>query len=331
MSAAGGRRKFGGKPGYTMENLLFSLNATMPIFFMMVLGMVFKRIGWIDDAFVDSMNQFVFKAALPLTLFESLAGADFFQVWDTRFVLFCFFATLGDVLIAAGCALFLKDKALKGEFIQASYRSSASIMGIAFMKNIYGNAGLGPLMIIGSVPLYNIMAVLVLSVTRPGGGAVEGDLMKKTVKSIATNPIILGVAAGMVWSLLKLPQPPIMQKTVSSLGNVATPMGLVAMGAAFDFKKVGSAFKPAMGASFLKLVGCCAIFLPIAVMMGFRREALAAILVMLGSATTVSCYVMAHNMGHEGTLTTSVVALTTCVSAFTLTFWLYLIKSMGLI
>ena len=81
----------------------------------------------------------------------------------------------------------------------------------------------------------------------------------------------------------------------------------------------------------LKLVGFTAVFLLFAVMLGFRREELIAILVMLGSATTVSCYVMAKNMGHEGTLTSGVVMLTTVFSAFTLTGWLFILKSMNLV
>ena len=218
-----------------MENLLFSLNATVPIFLLMVLGMYFRKIGWINDDFVTYMNQFVFKAALPMTLFEDLSNSDFFEVWDTKFVLFCFFATLGEILIAAGCSMLLKNRSQRGEFIQASYRSSASLLGVAFIRNIYGNVGLGPLMIIGSVPLYNIMAVSVLSLTRPGGGGVEGGLVKKTIKGIVTNPIILGIAVGMVWSVLHIPQPAIMQKTVASLAQVATPMGLIAMYTRFCF------------------------------------------------------------------------------------------------
>ena len=52
---------------------------------------------------------------------------------------------------------------------------------------------------------------------------------------------------------------------------------------------------------------------------------------MLGSATTVSCFVMAKNMGHEGVLTSSVVMLTTLLSSVTLTFWIWLLKSNGLV
>ena len=89
--------------------------------------------------------------------------------------------------------------------------------------------------------------------------------------------------------------------------------------------------KPAMTAAFIKLVGFVAVFLPVAVSLGFRREELVAILVMLGSATTVSCYVMARNMGHEGVLSSSVIMLTTMFSAFTLTMWLFVLKSFSLV
>ena len=81
--------------------------------------------------------------------------------------------------------------------------------------------------------------------------------------------------------------------------------------------------------AFLACLGFCVLFLPLAVRMGFREEELVAILIMLGSATTVSCYVMAKNMGHEGTLTSSAVMLTTLFSAFTITGWLFLLKSLG--
>ena len=146
-----------------------------------------------------------------------------------------------------------------------------------------------------------------------------------------TNPIILGIAAGLFWSALKIPMPHILEKTVSSVGSIATPLGLMAMGASFDICKAFAKIRPAAVAAAIKLVGFCAIFLPIAVALGFRKEQLVAILVMLGSATTVSCFVMAKNMGHEGTMSSSVIMLTTMFSAFTLTGWLFLIKSLGYI
>ena len=314
-----------------MENLIFSLNATVPVFLLMVLGFIFYKIGCIDEVFASKLNSFVFKVALPVLLFEDLATVDFQEAWDTKFVLFCMAITVLSIALAIGLSFLWKDKSIQGEFIQVSYRSSAAILGIAFIQNIYGNAGMGPLMIIGSVPLYNVMAVIVLSVFNPKHSRLDKTAVKKSLIGIVKNPIILGIVAGIIWSVLKLPMGPILEKTVSNIGSLATPLGLMAMGAMFDYKKAFGKAKPAISAAVIKLVGFVALFLPIAISMGFREEQLVAILVMLGSATTVSCYVMAKNMGHEGTLTSGVVMLTTLFSAVTLTFWLFVVKSFGMI
>lgn len=97
------------------------------------------------------------------------------------------------------------------------------------------------------------------------------------------------------------------------------------------YQKAFGKIKPSAIAAFMKLIGLCAIFLPIAVKLGFRTDKLVAILIMLGSATTVSSFVMAKNMGHEGTLSSSVVMLTTMFSAFTVTGWLYILRHFMLI
>ena len=284
-----------------------------------------------DEVFAAKMNKFVFLVPLPVLLFEQLATVDFSEVWDIKFILFCFVVTAISITISTLISLLWKDRSIKGEFIQATYRSSAALLGIAFIQNIYGTAGMAPLMIIGSVPLYNIMAVVVLSVFKPGNNSFDKALVKKTLKGIATNPIIIGIVAGFVWSALKLSMPSILHKTVSSIGATATPMGLMSMGATFEMKKATSKMKPTLVAVFMKLVGFCAVFLPVAAVLGFRNEELIAILVMLGSATTVSCFVMARNMGHEGTLSSGVIMMTTLLSAFTLTMWLDVLRSFGLV
>ena len=314
-----------------MENLIFSLNATIPIFLMMVLGVFFRKTGLLKENMINGLNQFVFKATLPVLLFGDLAKQDFAEAWNGKFVAFCFVVTLVSISLVALMSMALKDKSQRGEFIQGAYRSSAAILGIAFITNIYGNSGMAPLMIIGSVPLYNIMAVVVLSFTKPGQNGMSPELIKKTLKGIATNPIILGILAGALWSVLRLPMPTILTKTVSSLGGLTTPLGLMAMGAAFNWSEAKFGMGPAFAASFMKLIGLCTLFLPVAVLLGFREAELIAILVMLGSSTTVSSYVMARNMGHSGVLSSSIVAITTLGSAFSLTFWLYVLKTLALI
>lgn len=314
-----------------MDDLIFSLNATAPIFLLMLVGLFLNKVGIIEEDFANKMNSFVFRGPLPVMLFLDLSTVNIHEAWDTKFVLFCFIVTMVSIAIAAFVAMLWKDEMIRGEYIQGSYRSSAALLGIAFIQNIYGTSGMGPLMIIGSVPLYNIVAVAVLTIFRPGGGRLDRKTMKKTLMGILKNPIILGIIAGLAWSLLSLSMPEILFKTASKFGSTATPLGLMAMGATFDIKKAFSMVKPAIAATFTKLIGYCALFLPLAAWLGFRNGELVAILVMLGSPTTVTSYVMAKNMGHEGVLSASTVMLTTLFSAFTLTSWLFALKASGLV
>ncbi len=312
------------------DNLIFSLNATLPVFLMMVFGWFAKRIDLLDGHTTKKLNQFAFKVLLPALLFKDLSEADFRAVWDTKFVMFCFAATVISIAVAVLLSRLHKDKSERGEIIQASYRSSAAILGIAFVNNIYGQATMAALMIVATVPLYNIAAVTVLSVTSPerDGNADKRTLFLKTAKNVVTNPIIIGIAVGMLWSVLDIPQPAILSKSVSYLANMATPLSLIALGASVKIGEAKEKLTSAAWISAVKLVLFCVIFLPFAVMLGFRDEKLIAILVMLGSATTGSCFVMCRNLGHRGTLTACTVMLTTLLSAFTLTTWLFVLRTL---
>ena len=316
-----------------IENLRFSLNATVPVFLMMVFGYFSKKVGLLDDHTTAKLNKFVFRTLLPALLFMDLSTADFKAVWDGRFVLFCMIVTFISVSVACLYSLLHKDRYERGEIIQAAYRSSAAILGIAFVKNIYGEATMAALMIVGTVPLYNIIAVVTLSLTSPDRENQKGgrQLFLSTLKGIVTNPIILGIIVGILWSVIGIPQPVILQKSVTYLGNMATPLSLIALGASFKAGEAKDKLPVTLGIVFIKLVLFCAIFLPVAVHFGFRGEKLIAILVMLGSATTGSCFVMAKNFGHKGSITALAVMMATLGSAFTLTGWLFVLKTLNYI
>ncbi|WP_026656288.1 MULTISPECIES: AEC family transporter [Butyrivibrio] len=319
-----------------MNNLIFSLNATLPVFLLMIFGYLMNRIGFIDDKAASWMNKFVFKISLPMLLFVDLADQDFKGTWNGKFVLFCFMATIISIVVIFGFSfLCVKEKGKRGEFIQGAYRSSAALLGLAFIHNIYGDAstGMGPLMILGSVPLYNICAVIILMFTAENEGESDNknEMIKKTAIGIAKNPIIIGIIIGLLWSLFRIPKPAILSTFTENIARLATPLGLMSMGASFEIKKALKEIKPALIATFIKLFVLVGIFLPIAVSMGFIGEQIVAILIMLGSATTVSCYIMAKSMGHEGVLSSSIIMMTTLGCSFSLTFWLFVLRSIGII
>lgn len=316
-----------------MDDLIFSLNATLPIFIMMMLGYFLRRIGLVTQEFADAANTFVFKICLPLVLFDDLYQMDIAAAWDGGFVAFCAVATLGSIALCWLISRAFGKQPWRGEFIQASYRSGAAFLGIAFLLSIYGEAGAAPLMVIGAVPIYNVSAVVILELMRPGkvDRGVSPELIRSTIRGIVTNPIILGILAGVAWSLLRIPMPQVLGTAVADVGGIATPLGLIALGASFSFRRAFAVGTPSIVASAIKLVGLELVFLPMALAAGYTGQKLVAVMMMLGLPSTVSGYVMARNMGYEGAVNSSVVMLTTLLSSATITFWLWLLKSQGLV
>lgn len=204
------------------------------------------------------------------------------------------------------------------------------MLGIAFITNIYGDAGVAPMMILGAVPLFNILSVVVL--TFEGEGAQSGvSNLKRAAVGIVTNPILIGLVLGTLSGLLRIHYPPIVDKALDLVASLATPQALICIGAGFEGRKALAKLKPTLAASAVKLVILPAVFLTLAVLLDFRDQALVALIIMLGSPSTPSCYVMAKNMNNDGVLTSSVIVATTLLSAFTLTFWIFLARWLGLI
>lgn len=348
-----------------MENFLYSINATVPVFLIIVLGYVLARAGMLSAEFVRVANKLNFTVTLPALLLRDIAGVDIRAMFDLKYVLFCAaVTTVSFFSVWFGAKRILKDPAIVGAFVQASFRSSAAVLGIAFIQNMYGNSGMAPLMIVGSVPLYNIYSVIVLTLEanaederKPvpewdapqgnGSGRTESPAVPENIQTrtrradraklreaginILKNPIILAIAAGIVISLLRIDFPAVVDKTVANLAAMASPLALIAIGAGFEGKKALAKLKPSCAAAFLKLIGIAAVFLPAAILLGFRNEKLIALLVMLASPTTPSCYIMAKNMHNDGVITSSIIVLTTLFSAFTLTMWIYILKSAGMV
>ncbi len=316
-----------------MENFIYSINVTMPIFLVMVIGYILKQIGMLNDNFVTVANKFNFKVTLPFMLFKDIAGVDIKAVFDIKYVLFCAIVSTICFWVVWGTAkLLVRDKTIRGAFVQSSFRGSAAVMGLAFIQNIYGSSAMGPLMIVSAVPLYNIFSVIVLTFEANDSTGIDKKAkIRQAGINICKNPIILSILAGLIVGLLGIQFPTLVNKTISNVAQMATPLALITIGAGFEGRKALAKIAPTMAASTIKLVLQPLVFLPVAAWMGFSGEKMIAILIMLASPTTPSCYIMAKSMNNDEVLTASVIVTTTLMAAFTLTGWIFLLKTLGYI
>jgi hypothetical protein len=153
----------------------------------------------------------------------------------------------------------------------------------------------------------------------------------KACRNVLRNPIILGILAGIPFALLRIELPQMVNTTLDLVGGTATPVALLVVGASLAGSRGAHRWLSAACATLIKLMVLPALFLPLAVLLGFRNSELVAILIMVGSPTTVSCYIMAKSMGGDGAHTANTVVLSTLFASLSITLWLFLLRSFALI
>lgn len=314
-----------------MENFLFSINSALPIVIAVLAGTILRYFGILKQNMLSSLDSFVFNIGMPLLMFTNIASMDFYSEFNLGFILYCIIISIASFGIVWILSLkLIPERSIAGAFAQASVRGSISLLVVAITTHIYGSAGMASLTVASAVPIYNIMSIVILSFC--GSGRQSEKLqIKQILKSIIRNPLLLGIAAGMPFTLLRIDLPDFILTPISNLANCSTPIGLMSMGASFSIADATARLKPALVASAVKLLVLPGIGVPIAVMLGFRGEMLTCIMLMLGSATTPASYIMAKQMGCDAPLSSNVVILTQIFFAITLPLWLFVLKTLELI
>lgn len=314
------------------SNFVFSLGATLPVFAVMVLGHLLRRAGFLTHGFCHVGNQLVFHLALPAMLFRQIAGMGTGVLAHGPFVIFGAAASLLSVfLVWIPARLFLRDKTEVGAFTQGAFRGNTALLGSVFLQSISGSTEYAPLIVLAAVPIYNVFSVIVLSLESGGGGKLDGKRVRQALVNVCKNPIILGIVLALPFVIFGVPLPQMADKALASLGGMASPLALLVIGAEFRWEAAVKKLSPTLWAAAVKLLLLPGTMLPLAAALGFRGEPLIAYLVMFGTPTAVSSYIMAENMGNDGVLANGIVASTTVFSAVTLTGWIFLLRTLNLI
>ncbi len=315
-----------------LQDLLFSVNATLPVFAVMVLGYGLRRAGFLTEGFCRVGNRLVFRLCLPAMLLLQIAAIRRGSLPDLSFLAYALAVTLVGILAVWGLSrVLLKDKTQVGAFAQGAFRGNTALLGTVLLQSICGSTAYAPLIILAAVPLYNVLSVVILSLEAGGGGKLDKQRLGSALKGVAGNPILWGIFLGAPFALLEVSIPVPAHKVLQMLGNLASPLSLLVIGAEFRPEAAFAKKGPTLGASFIKLIALPALALPGAVALGFRADALVALLVLTGTPSAVSSYIMAQNMDNDGVLANGIIAVTTLFSALTVTGWLFLLRTLQLI
>ena len=314
-----------------MENLIFSLNAILPLFVLMALGFIFKKIKLANDTFFSVSNKISFKILLPVMLFMNIYDTrNNDTVFDIKYV---GLAAAGTLLITLALMLIVpklvKDKKKIGVVIQGIYRSNFLLFGVPVVRNMFGE---GELWTTSSllpviIPLFNVLAVIVLSIYKNEGHNLAA--YKKTVIDIFKNPLILGAILSYGFMFLNMEIPDAIYSVMNDLSDMASPLALIALGGTIKFSSIKSNAKHIIFTCLGKLVMMPGIMIPIAIALGYSGSTIGALLALFGSPVAVSSYVMSEQTGNDGELAGQLVAFSTAGSVVTMFIWIFTLKSIG--
>ena len=316
-----------------LDNFIFSVNVVLPIFVVMFLGFVIRSRKMVDAAILRKINNIVFYIALPIMLFRDISVANFSEIFDLELALFTSVMT---VIIFFACwayaFFFIKSDKSKSAFVQAAFRGNYAIVGLPIVMNVMGAAysGRAILIITFVVPIYNVLSVCVLCYYN--GQKLGGmKFVKQTFIHILKNPIILGIFAGLPFSVFGWALPQVLRTSVQYVGGMGLPLALIVIGGNVDLKSFQSKVRASFTATFAKLVLAPAVFVPIAIAMGITGENLLIIYVVSSTPAAINSYIMAEAMGSDTVLTANIIVLSTFLSVFTFTLGVFIFKTFGLI
>ncbi len=312
-----------------LDDLLFCLNTVMPTFLLIFAGWGAVRAGIVDRPFADRVGQVVFRFFLPIQIALNLYDVPAGTPGSRNSILFIaggMVVSWAVIWVLANA--FLRKKESVGAFVHSSFRGSISVMGVSIATSLAGEAGAAKCS--GVAAAYIIVAniLAVISLTRRDSGPIRlGPLLRR----IVTNPLILGVAAGIVLQRSRAVLPGALNSAVRSLASLAIPASLLCIGAALDLSRMDGELKYMLLAALNKTVLIPAALVPAAALLGFRGIDLAVICIAFSLANPGACYVMTAAMGGDGRLAAGATVLSTLMSVVTITLFLFLLKTAALI
>lgn len=311
-----------------MENLFIAINAVLPMFLIIGLGILIRRTHIISDEAVRQANGMCFKVFISILLFYNVYTSDLSSSFNGNLLAFCVLGILAEFLVGALIVpRITKEPPARGVMIQALFRTNIVLMVVPITTSLFGPDSMGQIAVLlpVTVPLINVLSVIALEMHRGGKPSP-----KKILRGVATNPLILGALAGILALAVQLRLPAVLESAVKSVASAATPLALVLMGASLNFSKLKSSVRNLSICVVSRLVISPALFVALAVALGFRDVALGAILMVFAAPVAVNSYTMALQMDGDADLAGGIILLTTALSCFTLFLWIWLLKSLGL-
>lgn len=207
---------------------LTTLTITAPVFAMLFLGVLLKRINWINDNFIHVASSLVFNVTMPALLFLGILHADLHSALKPGLLIYFAVATLLSFAVAWGWAIFRCPREDRGIYAQGAFRGNNGVIGLALAASMYGDYGisLGAILAALVILFYNTLSTIVLAVYSP---VIKSDPWS-IFKSVIANPLIISVIIAAPFAIFKIGLPGWLESSGQYLADMTLPLALICIG-----------------------------------------------------------------------------------------------------
>lgn len=304
-----------------------TLSVTAPVFVMLFIGVVLKRLGWIDTGFINTASALVFKGTMPTLLFLSILQADLNSALQPLLLGYFVLANVVAFVLAWVWALWRCPMADRGVYVQGAFRGNNGIVGLALATSLYGDYGLSLGGVLAGIVIfiYNTLSVVVLAIYSPGSSAN----VRSVCMSILRNPLIIGVASAIPFAYWQVEFPLWLLTSAGYFAQLTLPLALICIGGTLSLTALHESSGTALSASLMKMVWLPLLATLGAWSWGFRGAELGILFLYFASPTAAASFVMARAVGSNYRLAATIIVITTLSAALTINAGLLLLRGLG--
>ncbi|HBZ92802.1 MAG TPA: AEC family transporter [Pseudomonas sp.] len=301
-----------------------ALAITAPVFAMLFLGVVLKRVRWIDTSFIDTASSLVFRGTMPTLLFLGVVKADLDAAMQPQLLTYFFLATVASFFVAWAWAIWRVPFEDRGIYTQGAFRGNNGVIGLALAASLYGDYGisLGAVLAGLVILMYNSLSAVVLAVYSPD---LKSDPWS-ICKSIFSNPLIISVLLATPMAYGQVPLPNWLLTSGDYLAQMTLPLALICIGGTLSLASLHRSSGTATGSGMMKSVWLPLLSTSGAWLLGFRGADLAILFLYFASPTAAASFVMARAVGANHELAAAIIVITTLAAVVTTNIGLLLLQ-----
>ncbi|MFA1027391.1 MULTISPECIES: AEC family transporter [Pseudomonas syringae group] len=303
---------------------LETLNITAPVFAMLFLGVLLKRIGAINDGFIVAASGLVFNVTMPALLFLGIIHADLRAALQPRLLIFFSVATLLSFAFAWGWAIWRCPQEERGVYVQGAFRGNNGVIGLALAASMYGPYGisLGAILAALVIVFYNTLSTIVLAVYSP---VIKSDPWS-VFKSVLANPLIISVIIASPFAYFSIGLPRWLETSGSYLAQMTLPLALICIGGTLSLASLRKSGNLAISASVMKMITLPLLCTLAAWLVGFRGAELGILFLYFASPTAAASYIMARTANGNYELAAAIIVITTLAAAVTTNVGIFILQ-----